>query len=999
MRRIRSVAAAAGALVLLYTLASVRHLEQTDRAYVLDAPLLHAGPRLVPPGWRFVPRLLGRVSGYPSAPRTLRADLSGEHAAASREGAKVEVEADLTYRLPPDRILDLHRTRGPRYESDWLRGLLQRRVAETLAASSYDLVRTHDPELARAARAALTDDLAGAGLRIESLRIVPVAGIGGSSEIILKPDAQPLERQVVLIGVDSFDWRIIDPLMKRGKMPSLALLIARGTRSNLKTIRPILSPVIWTSIATGVKPSRHQILDFVVTARDTGDLVPVTSAMRQVPALWTLLSRQEIDVDVVGWWATWPAETVRGSVVSDRVAFQLFEQEVKDDWKSDDPAKNRGKTYPPGLLDDIRPLIKGPAEVTDDEVAWFLPGGRFPASLTPGQRGAVNGFRTVIAAAETYHAIALRQLRAGKVGLKMFYYEGPDEASHLFMRDRPPRLPGVDRRDLDLFGGIVDRYYERQDRLIGEIVDAAGPDATFLVVSDHGFKSDNNRPPHSDPRIGQGNAAEWHTPVGVFVMAGPDVRRGFDLGSASVLDIAPTILALYGLPAARDMDGQPLADALAPGFLGPHPITWIDTYGGVRTAPGGEVAAGAGGDAELIEKLRNLGYIGEERMTAHNNRGVAALDEGDVDGAIADFDKALAGGDAGTMVRTNLARAWLVKGDLDKARTYAEAALTDEPKNTLAHLILAGVDMKRDDLASAEAHLRRAIGIDPTFIQARSKLGEILRRRGQNDAALAEFRKVIEIAPISPMEHNDIGNIYRERRQLDRAMQAYREALRVDAQYIGAYNNLGLCLQEKNRLDEAKTLYDKALLIRPENPVLRNSMGTLLALKGDKDGAVAQFERAAKADPDWPVAQGNIATLLFQAGRADRAKPAFERWIEIEPGSIDARLGLALTLLMLRDQDGAIARFQEVLQRDPDNFRAHTALGETLLRRGNLEGAQSNLEAAARLETNVPRVYNGLGEVYLRRGMKQAAARALRRSLAIEPHQDEVRRLLAEAGR
>ncbi len=944
-----------------------------------------------------MPRLLGRISGYPAAARTIRVDLSGPHAAASREGARVEVGADLTYALPPERILDLHRTRGPEYESAWLEPLLRKRVSDTLAGASYDLVRTRDPGLARAARAALTDDLAGAGLRVESLRIVPVAGIGESSRAIRQAGVKPLERQVVLIGLDSFDWRISEPLLKRGKMPNLARLIARGTRANLKTIRPILSPVIWTSIATGMKPSRHGIVDFVVTARDTGDLLPVTSAMRQVPALWTLLSAQGTDVDVVGWWATWPAETVRGSVVSDRVAFQLFEQEVKDDWKNGDPAKTRGKTYPPELFDSIRPLIKAPAEVTDDEVAWFLPGGKYPPSLSGEQADLVKQFRTVIAAGETYHAVALRLLRSGNPGLRMIYYEGPDEASHLFMRYRPPLLPGVEPRDLTLFGGVVDRYYERSDRLIGDIVDAAGPDATVLVVSDHGFKSGDNRPPDTDSRIDKGNAAEWHTPVGVLVMAGPDIRPGYDLESASVLDIAPTILALYGLPAARDMDGQPLTDALAPAFLRRHPVAWIDSYGGVR-GPSQEVAAAdAAGDAELLEKLRNLGYIGEERMTAHNNRGIIALDEGDADGAIADFQKALEGGDAGSMVRVNLARAYLTKGDLDKSRSYAEAVLRDDPKNKAAELLLATVDMKRDELDAAETHLRRAIAIDPTFVPARSKLGEVLRRRGRDDAALAEFRAVVEIAPISPIEYDDIGNIHREHHRPDLAMQAYREALRVDAQYIGAYNNLGLCLQELHRLDEAKTLYDKALLIRPENPVLRNSLGTLLALKGDRDGALAEFERAARADPDWPVAQGNLATLLFEAGRAADARPAFERWVALEPASIDARLGLGLDLLMLRDQDGAVTRFREVLDRDPRNFRARTALGETLLRQGRLEEAQTHLEAAARIDPGVARVYGSLGEVYLRRGLKSEAARALRRSLAIEPGQEKIRRLLSEA--
>ncbi len=985
-------------LALMYAAGSLRHLAAAGVTYVLDSPVLPLAPRVVPPGWRVAPPFLTRISKYPSAARTLRADLSGASAAVSREGARLEVEAELSYDIPADRVLDLHRARGPRYENDWLSGLLVRKVTETLATVDYDLVRNRDPELLRALRAALGQEILPAGLRIDALRIAPVAAPGQGSEMILRAPGEPLRRRVVVIGVDSFDWRIIDPLMRRGRMPNLAHLVARGTRANLKTIRPILSPVIWTSIATGVKPSRHGIVDFVVNDPATGDMVPVTSRMRQVPALWSLVSRQGLDVGVVAWWATWPAETVQGQIVTDRVAFQLFEKERHDDWKSADPAKTRGKTFPPELFEQIRPLIRAPDEVTDAEVAPFLGGGKFPATLTEEERGMVDDFKSVLAAGETYHRIALRMLGAGAGGgLAMFYYQGPDEASHLFMRYRPPLLPGVDRRDMELFGLLVDRYYERQDRYIGDIVAAAGPEATLLLVSDHGFKSDANRPHDTDSRIGRGNAADWHTPVGVLLAAGPDIRTGFELGSASILDVTPTVLALFGLPAARDMDGQPLTDMLTPDFNRRHAVAWVDSYGGVRR-PGEEAIAQAAGDAELLEKLRNLGYIGEERSTAKNNRGVIALDEGDVDGAIAQFEQALASGDGGAMARTNLARAWLTKGDLDKAQALAGQALAQEPDNKQALLLLGGVAVKRESWDEAERLYRRILAIDPTFTPAHSKLGELLRKRGRDDEALAEFHRVIEIAPLSPIEYNNIGNIYRDRGRIDKAMEAYREALRCDAQYIGACNNLGLCLQEKGRLDAAKALYDKALAIRPENPILRNSMGTLLALRGDRDGAIAQFERAVKADPRWPIAQGNLATLLFEAGRAGEAKAAFEKWVEVEPGSIEARLGQGLALLMTREADAAIAAFEEVLRRDPDNFRAHVALGETLLRRGDAAQARPHLETAARLERDVPRVYNSLGEVYLKLGLRKEAGDAFRRSLAIEPGQVEVRRQLSRAG-
>src|SRR5882762_526908 len=313
MSRGRIVAASLAALACVYALGSFRRLERKDLRYVVDVPAIGLAPRVVQPGRYFVPRLLGRISEYPASHRKLLVDLSGPRAAASREGAKVEIEAELVYGVADDRVLDLHRAHGPSYETSWLQDLVRRETAAALAASSYDLVRERDPQLTRAVRDSVAREAEGAGIRIESLRLVPVAAAGEVAGTILRAAATSIEREVVVIGVDSFDWNIIGPLLKQGRMPRLAALIARGARYNLKTMWPTLSPVIWTSIATGMKPSRHGIVDFVVNARDTGALVPVTSAMRQVPALWTLLSRQGIDVSVVAWWATWPAETVRGS--------------------------------------------------------------------------------------------------------------------------------------------------------------------------------------------------------------------------------------------------------------------------------------------------------------------------------------------------------------------------------------------------------------------------------------------------------------------------------------------------------------------------------------------------------------------------------------------------------------------------------------------------------------------------------------------------------------
>ena len=58
-------------------------------------------------------------------------------------------------------------------------------------------------------------------------------------------------KKILLIGWDAADWEMIDPLLQAGQMPALAQLIKGGLRGNLATLQPVLSPMMWTSIATG----------------------------------------------------------------------------------------------------------------------------------------------------------------------------------------------------------------------------------------------------------------------------------------------------------------------------------------------------------------------------------------------------------------------------------------------------------------------------------------------------------------------------------------------------------------------------------------------------------------------------------------------------------------------------------------------------------------------------------------------------------------------------
>ncbi|MFC1658877.1 alkaline phosphatase family protein, partial [Candidatus Omnitrophota bacterium] len=119
-------------------------------------------------------------------------------------------------------------------------------------------------------------------------------------------ETRPNKLKVILIGLDGATWDVILPLVEQGKMLNIERFIKEGCWADLQTIEPTVSPVIWTSIATGKSPDKHGILDYYVKLPGTYDTVLATSNIRKTKALWNILSEREKKVCVVGWMVTWP---------------------------------------------------------------------------------------------------------------------------------------------------------------------------------------------------------------------------------------------------------------------------------------------------------------------------------------------------------------------------------------------------------------------------------------------------------------------------------------------------------------------------------------------------------------------------------------------------------------------------------------------------------------------------------------------------------------------
>ena len=69
--------------------------------------------------------------------------------------------------------------------------------------------------------------------------------------------------RILLLGWDAADWQVLMPLVEQGLMPSLAGLMARGAWGHLASLQPMISPMLWTTIATGMTADRHGVLEGV----------------------------------------------------------------------------------------------------------------------------------------------------------------------------------------------------------------------------------------------------------------------------------------------------------------------------------------------------------------------------------------------------------------------------------------------------------------------------------------------------------------------------------------------------------------------------------------------------------------------------------------------------------------------------------------------------------------------------------------------------------------
>lgn len=759
-------------------------------------------------------------------------------------------------------------------------------------------------------------------------------------------DAEPARPRLVLLGIDSADWRIIDPLIEAGEMPHLAALRARGAWGELATLTDIpLSPVVWTSVATGKVPAKHGVTWFLVDQPD-GTRTPVRSTNRRTEALWTIADRAGLTAHGVGWWATYPAERLdHGIIVSDALGFHGFGSTGRT-------GDDRGKVEPDLLFPRFDGMMPPEQQVQYAFASRFMDlpeeeweRERYDPAVSPRRNpmSPIHLFQQYAVTARGYTDIFRALLAEDAYDLALCYYEQTDSFSHLFMKYQAPKLEWVDARGFERYGRVVRAWYRYQDELLGELLAEIDLDTTaVLIVSDHGFKTGDRRI-RSERTVDIQKAHLDHEKEGVFLAAGPGFEPGARVSGASVLDIAPTVLHYLGLPVGKDMDGKVLTAAFTAAHRDAHPIRYVASHEtGAERHHGPAPAPEEAGDRRDLEAgLRALGYLG------------AAPDDADDADENADGDgPAAAQGASSPELHNNLGRIHLGRGEVAEALEQFQAALELDPANADALLAIGTVHQLQGRIDVALKYAERALAVDPNSVGALATLANVRRDQGQLQEAARLYRTALSLSDAQPSLHVGFGDVLLRAGNLEGARAAFLRALELDPDDRAAHYDLGVVYGELGEVDRAVACYERALALDPEHPQAAfalNNLGAIARDRGDVDGALARFQEAAARSAGHLESRFNAASILLERGETEAALALLDEAALLEPNHELVQLQLGLARLRAGEVDGAYRSLLTVRRLYPRNWRAAVGLAAIEQSQGRADAADGLLAEALAL--------------------------------------------------
>lgn len=668
------------------------------------------------------------------------------------------------------------------------------------------------------------------------------------------------KKRLLLVGWDSADWKLINPLIDAGAMPALESLVNNGTSGNLTTLEPQLSPMLWTSIATGKMAYHHGVPGFTEVDPQSGAIVPVSAATRKCATLWEMLAQQGLKSHIVSWFATQGQRDIPGKMVSN---MYCHVPNVPPDLDPESwPPPPPGTYWPESLAELLNEDRVSPHDIDPDYVIRLFVPNAPKVDQSKDQR--LWELAKRLSEAFSAHNAAVRLMEIDPHwDLFAVYYRTIDEICHQFMHYHPPKMDGIPEEDFQMNKDVVNGAYRLHDLMLQRLLQLAGPDTAVMLVSDHGFHSDHLRPKFT-PRVPAGITV-WHRPQGVLVAYGEGFCKDELVYGARLLDITPTVLHYFGLPVGQDMEGRVLEDV----FSEKRPIETIPSWESITGADRKRVPLSDQENRALLDQFVALGYIDEipednSMAIAETNRendwnmARAYMYAGKAEQALPLLEKCFHAQPFRSDYAQVLANCQLQLSMLEEADATIDQARDHFGRTENADLIKASIAIEREDFAVALKLLQGVQDKMPQEVQIQLFLARCYAALRRWDEGLAAVARVLEADPDNAQAYLVKTRIELHRNKAHDAVESALTAIGLQYGNPMGHYLLGTGLLQLNKLKEAEHDRKEAQIaaIEPLEILIVSGLprsGTSLMMQMLKAGGIEPMSDGKRtADDDNP---------------------------------------------------------------------------------------------------------------------------------------------------
>jgi arylsulfatase A-like enzyme/Tfp pilus assembly protein PilF len=257
----------------------------------------------------------------------------------------------------------------------------------------------------------------------------------------------------------------------------------------------------------------------------------------------------------------------------------------------------------------------------------------------------------------------------------------------------------------------------------------------------------------------------------------------------------------------------------------------------------------------------------------------------------------------------------------------------------VANTLMAEVEKFRQNTA---AGLVEAAKLGPEQAEKLRSLGYVGGESGPGHEG--------KIGGIDPKDRIDLANrmhdgmIEVEQGEYQKAIENLQQVLNIEPDSPIAWGQLGTALTRLKEYDKALPVLQKAVQMRGDSGLIQYELGLTLFEMGNWKDAAPQFEHVVTTNPRWADAQFSLAAVYARIDRVPDAMEHLDTCLKLNPNHYRANLLRGRLLSLLGKPDEALPNLQKAAEVEPESREAHLFLADAYAQLGRV--AEESLERA-----------------------------------------------------